>query len=118
MACLVVSTVPSRRTGALRTRRRRAPRHNAFPLLNYQFPVRSLVLDLVHFAGRPMNDDAVDAGGLTQSKLKAAIAGRLEAAVGPNFVRLNQIAGSDLHACTETVAIGPRTDYFNGEPVS
>jgi hypothetical protein len=29
---------------------RRAPRDNAFPLLDYQFLVRSLVLDLVHFA--------------------------------------------------------------------
>ena len=65
-----------------------------------------------------MNDDAVDAGGLTQSKVKAAIAGRLEAAVGPNFVRLNKIAGSDLHACTDTVAIGTHTDCFDGEPVS
>jgi hypothetical protein len=117
-ACLVVSTVASSRTGPLRTRRRRAPRDNAFPLLNYYFLVRSLVLDLVHFPRRPANDDAVDAGGLTQSKVKEAIAGRLEAAVGPNFVRLNHIAGSDLHACTETVAIGTRTDCFDGEPVS
>jgi hypothetical protein len=65
-----------------------------------------------------MNDDAVGAGGLAQSKVKARIAGRLEAAVGPNFVRLNQIAGSDHQACTETVAIGTRTDCFDGEPVS
>ena len=33
-ACLAVSAVASSRTGALRTQRRRAPRDNAFPLLN------------------------------------------------------------------------------------
>ena len=88
------------------------------PFFNHQLLVGGLPSNGVNLAGRPVHYDGVDPRRRSQPEMQPRIARRLEAAVGANFLGLDQISGFQFDSSPESIPVRPGADGFDAQPVS
>ena len=92
-------------------------RHDSFAFEDTVKLVRLQILDCIDFSGRPTDLQAVDSGGLVQTKVNAQIVLGKVASAAVNLAGLRHSTGDEFQSRTNRQAVALCPGQFEADPV-